>query len=236
VSIVFKPIEPQKMSLRVVEQIMDHVREGHLKPGDKLPAERIIAEQLGVSRPTVREALSALEIIGLVEIKTGQGAFVNAVDWNNKKAEALALLGEERSPFEVLEARRIIETDAARLACERASAQEIAEIEEAVQMLRDELASHGQWSEEADQQFHLSIVKAARNSVLMDLFVLLTEKTGRRLWARAKEKVHSIPGRSDEFLHEHAQIYEAIRERDPEKARTSILRHFTHAEQTLFAD
>jgi DNA-binding FadR family transcriptional regulator len=233
---VFKPIESQKISMKVVEQVIDLVREGHLKPGDKLPPERSIAEQLGVSRPTVREALSALEIIGLVEIKTGQGTFVTAVDSRNWDSEVLELLGEERSPFEVLEARRIIEADAAALAAQRGTWEDISEIGKALQALRDELATNQQWSEEADRQFHLAIVKAAGNSVLTDVFMILMDKTGRKLWAKAKERVHGVPSRVQEFLQEHTQIYEAVGDRDPEKARANTLKHFLHAEQTLFTD
>lgn len=233
---VFERIETKKVYVRIVEQILDLIREGYFKVGDKLPPERIIAEQLGVSRPTVREALSALEIVGLVESKTGQGTFIHSVDLESLKPRAVSLLQEEASPSEILEARRVVETDAAAFAAQRASLEEISEIEKALQALQDETAQSGRFSMETDRWFHLAIANAAGNSVLRELVTTVLDLTRQTLWGMMREKTHAMPDRPEKALQHHRAIYEAIRDRNVEQARAAMLDHLLNVEHGVLGE
>jgi DNA-binding FadR family transcriptional regulator len=216
-----------------VKQIISLVKQGHLKPGDKLPPERNIAEQLGVSRPTVREALSALELLGLLETKTGQGSFVCSTDLEGLESRLVTLFGEERSPFEVFETRRGIEAFAAGMAAQRATPQALSEIEKALRTLSDQVTRDGIWNDELDKQFHLALVAASGNSVLLDVATVLLDMSRRTLWFRLKEQIQTAPGSSEKYLEEHQQIYEAIRDGDAEQASAVTFKHFLNAEQAI---
>ena len=96
---VFKPIQQQKIYEKIVDQIRSMVSSGMLKPGDKLPAERVLAESLNVSRASVREALSALQLMGLVEIKPGEGTFIKQMDIDSIIQPLAMLLLMERIPY-----------------------------------------------------------------------------------------------------------------------------------------
>ena len=98
-NVIFEPIDTQTIRMKVVDQIVKMIKEGKLSPGSQLPSERAIAEQMGISRPTVREAVAALEVVGLVETRSGQGTFVKGGDLENLKVRAEALFVEERSAF-----------------------------------------------------------------------------------------------------------------------------------------
>jgi len=115
--------------MKIVEQVRDLIKEGKLKPGDKLPPEQTLAEKFGTSRPSVREALSALEILGITESRGGKGNFIrnnlNSLLYEQKFKE----LEEEESPFELLEARKAVETEIAGLTAKKATREEIAAIQ-----------------------------------------------------------------------------------------------------------
>jgi GntR family transcriptional repressor for pyruvate dehydrogenase complex len=121
----------------VLEQIWDLIRDGKLKPGDKLPPERILAERLGVSRPSVREGIVALEILGLVDSRGGKGNIIKNVGNYSILKQNYRHLEEEESPFELLEARKIIEVDVAGYAAQKAQTEDIALIGQSLGNMRD---------------------------------------------------------------------------------------------------
>ena len=232
--VFFEPIETQKIYLKVVDQILELIRAGKFQPGDKLPAERVMAQQMGISRPAVREAIAALEIVGILETRPGQGTFITSADFNGLKSQAYSMLLNERSPFEILEVRKVIESYAAAEAANNAAPEQIAEIGMAVQSLNDSAVKNQEWNEVADRQFHLAVVNAAGNSVLTDLISILLDMSQQRVWAKLKELGHLVPGSLEKNVADHRQIYEAIRARDPEAARNEVLKHFVSVEHDIF--
>jgi len=107
--------------MKIVEQVLDLIKEGKLKPGDKLPPEQVLAENFGTSRPSVREALSALEILGITESRGGKGNFIKDTPRSPLYEQEVMELEKEESPFEILEARKAVEIEIAELAGKKAT-------------------------------------------------------------------------------------------------------------------
>lgn len=233
-SVIFKPVNNQTIRIQVVEQIVKMIREGRLKPGDQLPSERVVAEQMGISRPTVREAFAALEVVGMVETRIGQGTFIKTVDLESLKYRAESLFVDERSPFETLEVRKILESHSAALAASRGTDENILEIEKALQVLSEEATEYQTWSDTADIMFHKAIANASGNSVLLDVLNILLDISHHRLWLKLKEIGRLVPGSLEKDLQEHRSIFEAIKERNPEKAQDAVWKHFMDVERDIF--
>jgi len=136
---VFKKVKTKRVYMKIVEQVQDLIKEGKLKLGDKLPPEHILAEKFGTSRPSVREALSALEILGVIESRGGKGNFIKGNLNSPLYEQRFRELQEEESPFELLEARKAVETEIAGLAAEKATPEDIREIEEALDRMENAL-------------------------------------------------------------------------------------------------
>ena len=232
--VFFEPIETEKIYLKAVEQIVQLIREGRFKPGDKLPPERTVAEQMGISRPTVREAVAALEVIGVLEIKTGQGTFVTSADFEGLRSKAYSTFLDERSPYEIMEVRKAIESYAATLAANRGTPEKIAEIGQAMQAISDTATENQEWNEVADRQFHEALGKASGNGVLADVCNILLDMCQQKVLARLKELGRHVPGSLEKNVEEHSQIYEAIRARDPKAAQNLVWQHFENAEHDIF--
>src|SRR5262245_45089426 len=159
----FQAVATQRLYEQVAGQVTDLVARGEFRPGDRLPPERDLAKLLGVSRPTVREAMIALEIAGLVEVRVGAGAFITEKAKTNGANHRL-FEGVGSSPVELIAARRTIEPEVAALAAQLATAEEIAAIAETVAMItaaRD-TAEH----RAADHKFHVRIGLASHNNIL----------------------------------------------------------------------
>jgi DNA-binding FadR family transcriptional regulator len=184
---MFKEIKIEKVYMRVVKQIRELIKNGKLKPGDKLPPERILAERLGVSRPSVREGIVALEILGLVESRGGKGNTIKSLAGSSYPDQDLAHLEQGESPFEVLEARKIIEVEAAGYAAQRAQMDDIATIDQTLDSMssiapRISLSQGYEkgmesWREfhKFGREFHINVARAARNTVLLRIVTQLIE-------------------------------------------------------------
>jgi len=220
--------------MKVVEQVFRMIREKKLKPGDQLPSERTIAEQMGISRPTVREAVAALEVVGLVETRIGQGTFIKSVELEPLRFRAESLFLEERSPFEALETRKVLESYAAALAAERATDEQLGEIAAALAEIEDGVKNDSMWNEAADRRFHLAVLAATNNSVLYDVTKMLLEMNQHRVWFKLKEMGRLLPGSLEKDLSEHQAIYNAILSRNQEKAKEVVWNHYVMVERDIF--
>ncbi|MBC7189570.1 FadR family transcriptional regulator [Candidatus Aerophobetes bacterium] len=221
--------------MKIVEQIVNLVEEGKLKPGEKLPPENILAEKFGASRPSVREALSALEILGIIESRGGKGNFIkNSLNLPSYRRKLEELAAEE-SPFELLEARKMIECQIASLAAERATEEDIAKIQDSLDKMRDALADVHKVME-YDREFHINLAKAAHNSVLFSMMSYLADGLREKLWVNLKEKCYSLPGRSEKYIEEHARILEAIRNKNSKDASKETYKHLENVEKDLLCE
>ncbi len=224
------------MYVKIVEQIRDLIKEGKLKPGDKLPPEQELAEQFGISRPSVREAMSALEILGITERRVGKGNFIK--DTNSfsifNEAEILELEQEE-SPFELLEARKVLETELAGLASQKGSPEDITAIETALSKMREALGNIPKMME-MDREFHINIAKAAHNNLLFSVILNMSDLLKERLWINMKEKTWSLPGYPEKYLKEHSAILEAIKRKDEKSARKAMYFHLARVEEDMLKE
>ena len=140
---LLKPVATTRLYVQIARQIAAAVQQEQFKVGDRLPPERTLAEELNVSRASVREALSALEILGIVESRTGNGTFVRRLptEWTYLGTIFEEFFAREDSPREVLEARRLLEPMVAQLAAERATNEQLSQIEQALQALAHAVAT-----------------------------------------------------------------------------------------------
>jgi GntR family transcriptional repressor for pyruvate dehydrogenase complex len=212
----------------LARSLLEELASGRYVVGTRLPAERELATKYGVSRPTVREAIIALEVQGLVEVRVGSGAYVRRLPDDEAKP------GFNISAFELTEARLMFEGEAAALAATQITDDEIATI---AQLVRDIARENNdpRGTESADRAFHVAIARATRNNAITD--------TVERLWelratspeaALLHEKARTANIKP--VVDEHSAILDALRARDPSGARAAMRNHLTQViDSLLFA-
>ena len=212
----------------LARRLIAEIGEGAYPVGSRLPAERELAQQYDVSRPTVREAVIALEVQGLVEVRIGSGAYVRRLPGKDD------IPGFNLTAFELSEARLLIEGEAAALAATTASEEDIAEIAELVQEIARENQNPG-GTDRADREFHLAIARATRNGALYnaieDLWNLRANSPESAL-LHAKARSANIKP----VVEEHTAVLTALRNRDPAAARAAMRTHLSAVlDSLLFA-
>lgn len=221
---VFKPIRPKKISEEIVDQIKALISEGELKPGERVPSERELAALLGVSRPSVREAIMVLEAMGLVESRQGGGTFVRSLTEASLSDPLTTLVGKNpKLLLSLAEVRLGLETWSAYLAAQRATAEEI----DAMDLLYQEMvrqASRGGWDADVDAKFHYAITAAAHNTIQLHVLDTIHGLFHTTIQVALME-FYRKEGYIDRLLTQHRDILQAIRERDPARARESMLVH-----------
>jgi len=225
-------IQTKRLFQQVYEQLADLIGKGEFPLGERLPAERDLARQLGVSRATVREAMIALELSGLVEVRVGAGIFVvrdrpRGRAGAEEMAEDLGL-----GPFEILEARRTIECAIAYFAAQQIQDSDIEALEAALAVMEEEHRT-GFKTENGDRSFHVGIARATRNSALVRTVESLWDLKYRApMWAKLHERVRAALLRPA-LLSDHWQILEALRRRDPVAARDAMDAHLVQVAEDL---
>ncbi len=232
---MFSKVKTKKVYMKIVEQIRDLIKEGRLKPGDKLPPEQILAEKFGTSRPSVREALSALEILGITESRGGKGNFIKDNLDTPLYEQKYRELEEEESPFEILEARKAVETEIVGLAAKKATKEDVVSIRESLDKMKSAMTNIPRIME-FDREFHINIAKAAHNSLLFSMITYLADLQKEKLWINLKEKSWSIPGRPQKYFEEHTEIFNAIKNKDSKDARKRMYDHLAEVEKDLLSD
>jgi len=226
--LIFKPIKTRKIYEEVVEQLKIMLTGGELKPGDKLPSERDMAESLGVSRASVREALTTLEAIGILEIKPGEGTFVRQTsDALTFAPLTLVLTVEHNSGAQLMEVRRVLETEMATLAAERATSEDLQKIKEWLDLMKGAQNTHD--AVESDLRFHFAIAEATQNTILVRLINTIADLMHHTFQGK-REKLYAQSSSGHRILREHEAIYQAIKNRAPDEARAKMLEHINHVE------
>jgi GntR family transcriptional regulator, transcriptional repressor for pyruvate dehydrogenase complex len=227
-----KPIAAPRLYQRIAEAIRKLIDAGEFAPGPRLPGERELARRLGVSRTSLREALSALELEGRVEIRVGSGVYVRTAR-RGRTRRLRASAAEEESPFDVLRARRVVEAETAALAARHASVEEIAAIAEAFAQLAADMRANRARSE-GDRLFHVRIAEAGGNRALAAIVRELWNAHRQPLNARLGALFVTVARRRDN-IGEHRAILDAIRVHDPAGARSAMRRHLANAERQRLA-
>ncbi len=224
---MLKPIRPKRVSDQVFEQLRDLIFKGRFKPGEQLTTEREMAEALGVSRPTVREAIHKLMALGLVENRQGQGTFVKqAADSSRSNPLAAFIKGQDASLTDLLEVRLGLECNAVALAARRATDEDIRELEQCLAGMTRAI-KEGNLGHEEDITFHMAIAYATRNTVHIHIMKSLYDL----LFYGIKENLQHLytePLNLDRILHQHAQIFDAIRRHDPDAGFLAMKEHITY--------
>lgn len=221
-------VEPKRLYRQIAEQLRQAIGQGEFAPGARLPAERDLARQLGVSRPSLREALIALEIEGVIEVRIGSGIYVLDLGRGPAKRRPQEA-ATEWGPLQLTRARELVEGEVAALAARHAKKSDIAAIEQALQQMREDVVA-GREPRASDEAFHAAIAQASGNEVLRD--------TVHGYWrARYASMFESLGGHFESgsswraAIGEHHLVLEAIRTRDGEAARQAMQTHLkkTHA-------
>jgi DNA-binding FadR family transcriptional regulator len=221
-------IEPRRLYRQIAEQIRGLITSGEYTAGARLPPERDLAKQLRVSRPSVREALIALEVEGLVEVRVGSGIYVRFPGTGgNGFGHAHGSVVQQSGPFELIGARRAIEGECAALAAKNGKRQQITAIGDALAQMRDDAKKLAQ-PIEADRLFHLRVAEATNNGALVQVVKSLWEERGSPLFTRL-EHHFDTPKLWAKAIGEHEAVLEAIRSRDPDDARASMHAHLDGA-------
>jgi len=229
----FQSIEPRRLYRQIADQIRALIRTGEFVAGARLPPERDLAKQLGVSRPSVREALIALEVEGLVEVRIGSGIYVLGPSVRAEDEEPGGSDAEARpieataGPFELMRARYTIESECAALAAKSAKRSQIAAIEEALTVMEREFAEK-QPPLAGDRLFHLRIAEATGNGALVAVVKMLWDERTGPLYQRL-ERHYDTPGLWTAALAEHRAVLKAIAEHDATGARAAMQRHLNRA-------
>ncbi len=227
-----KPVKTKKVYEEIIEQVKNLIIGGVLKPGDRLIPEREMADKLKVGRSAVREAYRALEAMGLIEIRQGEGTFIKDVNTDHLvQTLALVLATEKNAMLELLELRKIIEVGAAGLAALRWTEEELKKMESALMQMEKDIEA-GELGQQADWQFHYAIAEATRNSLLVRLMDSIKEIMSR-LQEKAREELYQTPGTPQRLLKEHYAIFEAVRSGQDEAAQKAMYEHLDRVEKAL---
>lgn len=212
-------VEPRRLYRQIADQIRGLIESGEVARGARLPAERDLARQLKVSRPSLREALIALEMEGLLDVRVGSGIYVTQPGARLNGSE----LANAYGPFEVMHARWLIEGECAALAARHATAEQVRAIREAHQSMVEATRKDPN-PLEADRAFHVRLAEASGNSALVLLVETLWDQRVGPLY-RALERKIEHAGMAAETLREHHAILAAVSRRDAAAARAATRRH-----------
>ena len=217
---LIEPVKRSRIYEHIVEQIRALIREGRWVPGDQIPPERELAERFRVSRTSVREALRALEMQGVIDSRQGGGTFVRTADTEALVPPlAAAILRGRRELAEVLEVRELIEPGIARRAAARASDEHVSELENLLEQQR-ECIEQGRSFVEQDTAFHYTLAKAADNHILLRLHNVILD-----LLRESRQSYLHVPDRPQMSLRGHEAILSAVKAHDSDAAYDASLAH-----------
>ncbi len=232
-----RAIESQRLYQQVAAQIADMIRNGEWLSGSRLPPERDIAKLLGVSRPTIREAMLALELAGFVEVRTGAGTYVR--QWIGRIGTGSADNDDAGpSPFEIISARRVVEGEIAAIAATRITEAEIEAIESTITRMELDttLGMHKCIGEDnGDFLFHTRLASVSNNQVLESIVRNLWENMRSPLYVQFSDRM-SLPAMGQSSVEQHRAILERIVEGDAPGAREAMHSHLDLVVKFLLRD
>jgi GntR family transcriptional regulator, transcriptional repressor for pyruvate dehydrogenase complex len=224
---MYKAVQTSRLYEQIVEQIEGSILKGALKPGNQLPAERELAQQFGVSRTAVREAVKALREKGLVEAYPGRGTFITSGTPTSirQTLDRMVRVDQQEGTAHLVEVREILEPEIAALAAPRADEEAIAEMRDAIAVM-DAAKRDPEAFIEADLDFHLALAEAAANPLILSLIdsIVAILRDQRML-------IFKVEGGPERGQYHHKRILEAIEHRDPQGARDAMRAHLRQVRQ-----
>jgi GntR family transcriptional regulator, transcriptional repressor for pyruvate dehydrogenase complex len=224
----FGVFERDMLPERIANRIVSLISERQLRPGDKLPSERDLAGMMQVSRPSLREALRALAMLNIVEIRQGSGTYVSSL-----KPELLVehldfVFALDDSTFaELLEARSVLEPSIAALAAANASDEELQALDECMEKIKSAVEDPSSFLE-ADLELHQKITQAARNQILARFMTSLT-----RLGLASRTRTVALPGVREQTVEDHQEIVDALQRRAAQAASRAMQKHMENVRRGL---
>ena len=220
-------IEPRRLYRQIADQLRALIERAEFAVGTRLPPERALASQLGVSRPSVREALIALEVEGLVEVRMGSGIYVRHAEGSSARKVTA------ESPLEIIRARQLIEAELAAHAARHMKKPQVAGLREAVRLMEEEAAA-GQAPTRGDRLFHTRIAESSNNSVLLRVVGTLFDERRNPLFEQLGS--HFETARSwATAIAEHRNVVEAIAAKSPQAARDAMSQHLANSHDRFTA-
>ncbi|HTC62160.1 MAG TPA: FadR/GntR family transcriptional regulator [Candidatus Saccharimonadales bacterium] len=218
---MYKVIQSSRLYEQIVQQIEDSILKGELTEGSQLPAERELAEQFGVSRTAVREAIKALQEKGLVDAFPGRGTFVTNGTSNSmrRSLDRIIKTGDRDGSTYLVEVREILEPEIAALAASRADYEDIDAMREAVEAM-DSTEPDSEAFIEADLDFHLALAEAAANPIVLSLIDSIVG-----LLREQRVRISFVEGSPERGQRYHRSILEAIERHDAQAARAAMQAH-----------
>jgi len=222
-------IERRRLTDQIIDQLISMIADGKLKAGDKLPPEQVLMRQFGVGRSSLREAVGALSLIGLISVRPGLGTqvSVSASDFLAKPLRWGMLMMWRDKLHELVEARIVIEQAMVGMAAERATEEDIAEIRNCLDLLKT-AKKGGKKAIQADLSFHHALAKASHNPMLTRFLAELRQPV--RSWMEQKA---SIVGGYHMVVEQHEAILRAVEAHDPERARLAMQEHLDSVGERL---
>ncbi|MGX1551775.1 FadR/GntR family transcriptional regulator [Bacillus safensis] len=217
----FYPVSNKKLYIQIYNQILSEIQLGSFKVGDKLPSERELCEQFGVSRAPVRQALSALEMNGVIYSRQGEGVFVK----NTTITTEGTLSMKSASPEDIVEARMHIEPLIIHFAALRATDQEIEELKQTIKKMEEETRS-GVYVPETDEQLHMGIARASHNDLFVTFMSSITNAMKQQeMWRFIRDRTVTRSDYREINFQEHKMIIKALEERNASEAVTRMTDH-----------
>lgn len=229
----YKKIKPKKIYEEVAETIYELIKKGQLKPGEKLDSVQQLAENFQVGRSAIREALTSLRAMGLVEMRQGEGTFVKKFETSQIYFPvSSAILMNQKDIANLLEVRKIIELGTAGAAAIKRTKENLVKMEKALEEME---ASKGdeELGEDADLQFHLSIAEASQNTLLMSLMDQVSGMMGETMKETRKVWLYSKQTTMEKLAYEHYAIYKAIKNQHEDQARNLMKLHLENVENVI---
>ena len=230
---VYKKIKPKKIYEEVSDELYEMIRSGSLKPGEQLDSIQQLAENAQVWHPAIRDALSALSSMGLIEIKQGEGTFVKTFDpaIMNHPLSA-ALLMDQDNIKHLLEVRKILESGTAEVAAKKRTEENLIELKDMLFNM-DKVSDDEELSDKADISFHVAVANASQNELLITLMNHVSELMTEKMRDIRRVALYSEEMTLKQLYQQHVRIYDAIVAQDEDGARSAMLFHLQSVEESL---
>jgi GntR family transcriptional regulator, transcriptional repressor for pyruvate dehydrogenase complex len=235
VTISFNPVSSKKLYMQIYNQILSEIQLGSFKIGDKLPAERELCEQFGVSRAPIRQALSALELNGIIYSRQGEGIYVKS-DQVLSDTSQTAIVFNSISPEDIIEVRMNIEPLIVKFAAQRATYEDIEELRSTIQKMEEETKA-GVYVPETDDQLHRGIAKASHNELYINIMAAISNAMKQQeMWKFIRDRTVTRPDYRDINFQEHQLLIKAIEEHDVEKSVEIMTKHMQNLYDRYWKD
>ncbi len=225
---MLEPMKKTRLYEGIIKQLLDLIKSGELKPGDKLPTERDLAIQLNVSRTAIREALRTMEMMGFISSKVGAGTYIKKITMDNVIEPFSGILSQDKKLIiELIDVRMLLESEVVKLAAEKINDEKIAAIENSLKLMEEEIREGG-IGLKGDNAFHNALAEAAENTALSKILSMCGD-----LLSSTREATLKIPGQPVKTIQDHRQIFEAVRAGDKKNAVIFMKEHLTKAHKNL---